>query len=585
MQKTLIAWVAAVGIAGCRGGPPPIAAHGPAKRIILVTIDTWRSDAVGASGSGSVKTPILDRFANEGAYYPKAWSSATLTAPSHATILTGLQPYRHGVRDNHGFRLAASATTLAAALRAKGYATAAFVSAHPLARVSGLDRGFSTYDDRFAPADLLSVSPRWRHGAETIDTAAAWIRGAPERFFLWIHLYEPHDPYEPPEPYRSEYKAAPYFGEVAYTDELVGHLKAALGAAGEQDALWVIAGDHGEALGDHGEAAHGLFVYDATARVPLILWAPGRIAAGRHELGRLVDVVPTILEVADVTAPAGLDGRSLLLPAPESASAYVETLYAHLNFGAAPVRALYDGRYKLIDVPQRELYDLSRDPAETHNLAGDAASATQSLGAALAALPPPPPLPSRPPDDDEVRALRSLGYIGAGGEYALGQEGLDPKAFAPLYVKLNAAHALSAARRWTEAIPVYKQLLAAFPRSSVLACELGLVEMAAGDAAGAEAHLRLALDRDQGNAHALLGMANLAIGRKDFRAAETHLREVLRLDPDDVEANFDLGALYLQSLNEPAKAVPYLRRFVDLQPGDAEAPRIRELLAKIDKAP
>jgi tetratricopeptide (TPR) repeat protein len=179
--------------------------------------------------------------------------------------------------------------------------------------------------------------------------------------------------------------------------------------------------------------------------------------------------------------------------------------------------------------------------------------------------------------------LRSLGYIGAGGEYVLDREGIDPKAFAPLYRKLSAVHELSATRRWNEAVPVYRELLAAFPRSSVLACELGLAEMALGHAAEAEADLRRALDRDAGNAHALLGMANLAIARKDFGVAESHLREVLRLDPDDVEGNFDLGALYLQSLNQPVKAAPYLRRFVELQPNDAETPRIREILARIEK--
>lgn len=586
MRKPLIVWLAAVAIAGCANNSrtPPGPVMDPPKRIVLVTIDTWRSDALGESGSGRVRTPHLDKFAREGAYYPRAWSSATLTAPSHATILTGLQPYHHGVRDNHGFRLPAPVPTLAAILRERGYATAAFVSAHPLARIGGLDRGFSVYDDRCAPGNLLSVAPRWRPGAETIEAASVWIRGAPERYFLWVHLYEPHDPYAPPDPYRADYREAPYFGEVAYTDELIGRLETALGAAGHDDALWVIAGDHGEALEDHGEATHGLFVYDATARVPLILWAPGRIPAGKREFARLVDIAPTILAIAGVSSPPAVDGRSLLDAngGRDSDTAYVETLYAHLNFGAASVRALSDGRVKMIDVPQPEVYDLEHDPDERRNLAGGASPhAAQALGKALAALPASPVGPQRAANDDEIGALRSLGYIGAGGEYALGRAGLDPKAFAPIYRKLNAVHELSAARRWSEAIPVYKELLAAFPRSSVLASELGLIEMAMGNTAEAEAQLRLALDRDRENSHALLGMANLAIERKDFDAAELHLREVLRIDPDDVEANFDLGALYLQSLNQPAKAVPYLKRFLELQPADPEAQRIREILARL----
>ena len=588
-RRTLLACAAAA-IAGCGSAPQRETAtsSGPPKRIVLVTIDTWRADALGASGSGRVKTPNLDAFARGGWYAPKAWSSATLTAPSHATLLTGLQPYRHGVRDNHGFRLSSSLLTLAFVLRKQGYATAAFVSAHPLARISGLDNGFTVYDDRCAPGDPLSVVPRWRQGSETIEAARVWLLRAPERFFLWVHLYEPHDPYAPPEPYRTAYRGEPYFGDVAYTDELVGRLKAALGEAGRKDALWIISGDHGEALHDHGEATHSLSVYDATARVPLIFWDPGLIPAAQRDFARLVDVTPTILALAGFPPPEGLDGRPLIVrgSAPEAQPAYVETMYPFLNFGAAPVRALTDGRTKVIDVPQREIYDLRIDPAEAHNLAGQGAlPQAEALGKALAALPAAVPNPSQQTGRDEASALKSLGYIGAGGEYASIGFGMDPKAFIPLYGKLNAARALADARRWTEAVPIYASLLAAVPRSTVLACELGLVELALGRTAEAEAHLRSALDRNPGNSHALLGLANLAIVRHDDKRAEVHLLDMLKLDPDDIEANFDLGALYAQNLGEPAKAVLYWQRFLELQPDDAEAPRIRRLVEEIKAAP
>jgi tetratricopeptide (TPR) repeat protein len=568
LPKLLTACVAAAIVAGCGHAPtaPAIAPASPPKRIVLVTIDTWRADALGASGSGRVATPVLDGFAKGGLYCPKAWSSATLTAPSHATLLTGLQPYHHGVRDNHGFRLAPSMPTLASLLREKGYATGAFVSAHPLARISGLDAGFTRYDDHCAPGDLLAVVPRWRPGSETIDAASAWLRTAPERFFIWVHLYEPHDPYAPPEPYRSIYARAPYFGEVAYIDVLVGRLKAALGTAGEKDALWIIAGDHGEALGDHGEATHGLFVYDTTARVP-----------------RLVDVTPTVLDLAGLSQPAGLDG-SPLVPGdsrpPETA--YVETMYPFLDFGVAPVRAASDGIFKVIDVPEPETYDLASDPAEVKNLAGrKTLRRAEALRAALAALPGPPEPPAQKTGEADAGALRSLGYIGAGGGYAVGRQGMDPKTFAPIYRQLVAVRDLCAARRFSEALPLYTQLLAAFPRSSTIACELGLVEMAAGKPAEAESHLRLALTFNPENSHALLGLANLAIGRRDFKGAEGRLLEVLALDPDDVEANFNLGALYFQSLDRPADAARYWKRFVELQPDDPETPGIRERLLSI----
>jgi tetratricopeptide (TPR) repeat protein len=246
---------------------------------------------------------------------------------------------------------------------------------------------------------------------------------------------------------------------------------------------------------------------------------------------------------------------------------------------------LSDGRYKVIDVPRREVYDLDRDPMESQNLAAAAPPAAAALHRALVALPSPEATSSQPATGEEAKALRSLGYVGAGGEYALGEQGIDPKSFAPIYRKLDLAHELCSKRRWSEAVLVYEQLLTAFPRSSVLACELGLAEMALGRTADAERHLLVALDRNPQNSHALLGRANLAIGRRDYRAAEGHLLHVLQLDPDDVEANFDLGALYLQSLNQTAKGVPFLKRFLELQPDDPEAPRVREILAGIEARP
>jgi arylsulfatase A-like enzyme len=585
---TVVVLLSVAALAGCGSSPKNDAAPSPGhpKRIVLITIDTWRTDALGASGSERVKTPNLDAFARGGWYCAKAWTSATLTAPSHATLLTGLQPYRHGVRDNHGFRLESSVQTLASLLRANGYATGAFVSAQPLTRAVGLDVGFDAYDDRVAPGDPLSDVPRSRPGSQTIDVARGWLRTAPDKFFLWVHLYEPHDPYVPPEPYRAAYRAAPYFGEAAYADALVGQLKDGLGASGQKDALWIITGDHGEALHDHGEATHSLMVYDATARVPLILWSPGLVRAGsRGESARLVDVTPTVLALAGIPVPAGLDGHPLVVPGtqPQPQQAYVETMYSFLNFGAAPVRALTDGRYKVIDVPQREVYDLDVDPGETRNLAGlPLLPPVEALSKALAALPGARPGRSSATGSREASALRSLGYIGAGGEYASIGAGMDPKAFAPLYLELNDVRALVAARRFAEAVPLYTKLLAAFPRSNVLACELGLVEMALGRAADADPHLRLALDLNPANSHALLGMANLAIGRQDYERAEEHLLDALKLDPGDLEANFDLGALYVQELGKPAAAVPYWRRFLELQPNDPEAPRIRKLLEGIE---
>ena len=228
---------------------------------------------------------------------------------------------------------------------------------------------------------------------------------------------------------------------------------------------------------------------------------------------------------------------------------------------------------------------LVKDPGELHNLADQKPiPQAEALRTSLAKLPGPPPMPTQKASAEDTEALRSLGYVGAGGDYALDRKGMDPKAFAPIYKKLNAVRLLIDAKRFTDAIPLYAQLLAAFPRSSLIACELGLVQMAAGKTIEADANLRLALDRNPGNTHALLGLANLAVSRQDYAAAEGHLLDVLKFDPDDVEANFDLGAIYYQNLREPAKAARYWKRFLELQPQDPEAPKLRQMIEETKAA-
>jgi arylsulfatase A-like enzyme len=561
--------ILALALASCARPTSP-----PPERIVLVTIDTWRSDAIGASGSGKVATPNLDALAASGLYAPRAWASATITAPSHASILTGIEPYRHQVRNNQGYRLPEGTPTIASELRRAGYETAAFVSAHPLRHGSGFDAGFDTFSDQVAPGNPLSVLPRSRPGAETIEAAWLWVHSAPARFFLWVHLFEPHDPYEPPASYRDRYRAQPYYGEVAYVDELIGRLRAAI-----PNALWVVCGDHGEALGDHGEMTHGLFVYDATARVPLIVSSPGRIVPRRLEHARLIDVLPTVLTAAGVPVPSGIDGRSLLGSSDQEARlAYVETMYAHLDFGAAPVRALSDGRIKVIDVPEREAYDLVADPEERHNL-GATASASGLLSR-LAAQPGVPDPPNVVATAASTEALRSLGYVGAGGGYRLGAAGMDPKRFAPIYRTLDEAHAAALAGRFPDAASRYASLLATFPRSAVLESEYGVLLVASGRIPEGEPHLLRAVSLDPANVHAWLGLANVAIARGDAPLAEKRLRTLLAIDPDDVEGNFNLGLLYQQTLGRPAEARPFWERFLTLQPDDPEASRIRGLIAK-----
>src|SRR3954454_8348043 len=420
----------------CRRGSgpaaPPLA--GGALRganVLLVTIDTLRADHVGAYGSALGATPTLDRFAAEGLRFDVAHAHVPLTLPSHTTIMTGLYPIANGVHDNGSFRYDESKPTLAGELKRAGYRTAAFVGAFVLDARFGLNAGFDLYDDRVqgSSANLEIVQ---RSAEAVLAPAFAWIaenqepknqeRRTPnaERrpWFAWVHLYDPHEPYTPPEPYASRYPQDPYSGEIAYADASLGAFVDRLRAAHALDrTLVLIASDHGESLGEHGERTHGLFAYESTLRVPLIMWAPGSIAARAVAApARLVDIMPTVADL--VGAPIGpTDGRSLRpLAGGEQADdpgSYFEALNANLTRNWAPLKGLLRGGLKLVDLPLPELYDLNADPGEGHNLyaaqrdrARDLELRLDRLNAGTTAAPPPGPL-----DSEAEARLRSLGYV------------------------------------------------------------------------------------------------------------------------------------------------------------------------------
>jgi len=417
--------LAAVALLSACGRPAP-ERRDPAQNVLLITIDTLRADAVGAYGNATVSTPWIDRLAAGGVRFVQAHASTVVTLPSHANILSGLYPFRHGVRENAGFRFPAGVETLASLLKARGYRTAAFVSAFPLDARFGLTRGFDTYDDRFPKGEAnAAFRVPERRGADTVAAALAWIghsepgASAPAPPWLaWVHLYEPHFPYVPPEPYASRYRSAPYLGEVSATDAALGPLLQPIldGTAG-RDTLVVLTSDHGESLGEHGEMTHGLFAYEATLRVPLVvyqprLFKPQAIAAPvRH-----VDILPTILDAVGAPVPPSLDGRTLLAiasgaPAPPSAT-YFESLSAALNRGWAPLHGVARDSLKYIDLPIPELYDLSVDPAEAHDLSAARPADVRELRQLLAALRADDrgAAPARERADTREQ-LRSLGYL------------------------------------------------------------------------------------------------------------------------------------------------------------------------------
>ena len=429
--------------------------------VVLVTIDTLRFDATGFAGNRKAETPHLDRLAAQGVVFESAHASSVVTLPSHATILTGLYPPDHGVRDNTGFRLDASIPTIATIARERGWATGAFVAAFPLDSRYGLDRGFEVYDDGYAPSGTPGeFSMPERAGPEVVSAALAWWRAREGRpRLLWVHLYEPHAPYRPAPPFAEKFRADPYLGEVSAADAALAPLFDALDQEPGR-TLAVVTSDHGESLGEHGEATHGLFAYEATLRVPLVLWAPRTVPPRREKTpARHVDLLPTILEGAGLPIPAGLPGRSLATPsAGEAAPGYFEAMSASFNRGWAPLTGVVEGGWKLVHLPLPELYDLATDSDEATNLFESRRDVARRLQAHL-----PKPKAAGSPSvagGEEARRLLSLGYLSASGRSAPAwTPENDPKNLVGLDAKIHRAIALYQEGRAGEAAAMARSVV------------------------------------------------------------------------------------------------------------------------------
>ncbi|HYO16070.1 MAG TPA: sulfatase-like hydrolase/transferase [Thermoanaerobaculia bacterium] len=450
----------------CRGGSPGSGPSLQGADVLLVTIDTLRADALGFAGNERVDTPTLDRLAAAGRVFDDAHAHNVVTLPSHANILTGLYPFQHGVRENSGFVLGGSVPTLATLLQEAGYATGAFVAAYPLDARFGLNRGFDVYDDRFprgSDPDEFVIAER--RGDQVVAPALAWWnarRGKPR--FLWVHTYDPHAGYEPPEPFASRYRDAPYLGEVAATDSFLTPLLAPFVDGKEPPALVVVTSDHGEALGEHGELTHGLFAYEPTLKVPLVVWHPG-IQPGRDDRSaRHVDIAPTILQALGLEVPERMPGRSLLAPAqPGETSSYFEALSTHLNRGWAPLRGTLANRKKYIDLPLPELYDLSADPGERQNLFARERRTSRALRDALPGESVWPPPRGAISPEEEAR-LRSLGYsVGSAAAKATYIAEDDPKNLVDLDRKLHQVIDHYSRGRYAEAADLARQVVKARP--------------------------------------------------------------------------------------------------------------------------
>ena len=425
----------------------PTAPSARPTNILLITLDTVRADRLGAYGYTAARTPNLDALARRGVRFDDAITTAPITGPAHAAILTGMQPARYGVRDNATTPLPSEALTLAEMLSPRGFATGGFIGAFILDRAYGFAQGFDTFESGFTRVDSGTEANTSRPGSAVVDDALRWLAAVPgdRPFFGWVHLYDAHVDYAPPSPFAQDYD-----GEIAFVDQQVGRLIEAVRSRGALDKTVIIAvGDHGESLGEHGEDEHGVFLYDAVLRVPLIAAGPGiKSAHAVPEQVRVTDIVPTVLETFGIQRPDRLDGESLatLLKGGTRAatpSIYAESYYPRLHYGWSELRAIRADGWKAIDAPKPELYNLREDPKELNNryssqraladrMIAEAARMDRDLTGGRATA-------VRQPDPETVERLRSLGYVGSSAPLPAGVRGPDPKDHIAQQQKYNEA--------------------------------------------------------------------------------------------------------------------------------------------------
>jgi arylsulfatase A-like enzyme/cytochrome c-type biogenesis protein CcmH/NrfG len=542
----LLATIVLLNAAGC-GGSGGVADVAAGRPIVVVSVDTLRSDRLPAYGYDRVETPAIDALRADGILFERAYSPVPMTLPAHASILTGLLPPAHGVRDNAGYRLEETAgPTVPELLGRAGYATGAAVSAYVLRRETGIARGFDHYDDRVPEASRTLMGDLQRPGDETLAAALEWLDGleAGKPFFLLLHIYEPHTPREPPEPYASRY-SDPYDGEVAWSDAIFGRIVAALTERGlYQDSTVVFLSDHGEGLDDHGEDEHGILLYRESLQVPLVLKLPGGRGAGTTEATPvdLTDVAPTLLALAGVEVPEALPGTSLLRLAagdrpPEIANRalYSETFHPQLRFGWSGLRSVIRGRHQYVEGVDRELYDLIGDPAERHNLVRGDRRTYAALRDALAGF----DSELAPPFEESTEtreALATLGYLGstttAEGPLADPKQGLA--ALAPLRRGIALVHE----HRCEEAIPLLTEATAAVPRSVDAWQFLGLANQETGHMPEAFEAYRKAFELSNGAPHLAQPLAEVALRLEKWSDAAVYLGLAVEESPDDLRLRF-----------------------------------------------
>ncbi len=610
-RRALLAGLVQIAVWSCarEGASNPRFPNAP---VVLISIDTLRSDRLPIYGHERGSTPAIDALRRDGILAARAYTHVPLTLPAHASLFTGLLPPDHGVRDNLGYPLRPNLPRLAKLLADAGYATGGAVSAAILRRASGIADGFAVWDEP-GDGDGLAAAQAERAGPATLAAILPWLRSSANGpFFLFLHLYEPHAPHRPPAPFASRFQSA-YDGEVAAADATVGELVAELRRLDAYDrAIVVLLSDHGEGLGDHGEQEHGVFLYREALQVPLVVKLPGSLLEGTtiEAPAQLVDVLPTVLGLTGVPAPAGLPGRSLLdlergdrssttggEAAAESRRLYAETYYPRLHFGWSELRSMIEGRLHFIDGPDPELYDLDADPAERAPVLDREPAAARTLRAALAAVP--RTLEQPVAESPETRdRLASLGYLSGGSGAASSSSALpDPKSKLAVLASLERAIDAEARGDLDAAAVALRELVVAEPDSesaraalarvlersgaaaerppehaAAIADRAALAEGAAAASAG-DRDRAIALLRplaDRGDRAAMVALATTLSDGGRAAEARAWVERALEAGGGDAIAHETLGLLLLRA-GDAAAAIEPLRRATTLDPSRANA--------------
>ena len=588
--RIFIAFASAILSAGiaCKS-EKEIRPHLPDKpNVVLITLDTTRADHLPVYGYKEVSTPNLDSLAKDGILFRQCTSSSPLTLPAHSTIMTGTYPTYHGVRINGNTALAAQQHTLAEAFAEKGYQTGAFVAAFVLDGRWGLNQGFQHYDDHF---DLmkyknLDLGVVQRPANEVVDAALAWLQGKKnEPFFTWVHLYDPHVPYAPPEPYRSQYASRGmkglYDGEIAFMDVQIGRLIQWLNESGlRKNTVIAVIGDHGEGLGDHGEMTHGYFIYDYAVHVPFILSTPDEQLNGLEISAqvRTLDLYPTLLQASNISIPKEVHGSSLwpLIKKRGSGShlyAYSESMVPSMQYGWSPLLSLRTTEYKYIDAPRPEFYDLKDDPREETNLkekrAKPASDYEKTLKSVVLETSKGAPAPGTANLDSEtMERMAALGYIGGPvttKASAGASQLVDPKDRLPIHEAIQKAGEFSNNDQHAEAVRILETVLRDDPENPQARLLLAGSYRELKRTAEAKTLLQRLLDEDSKNIRALVSLASVLQDEGKPEEVIRISKKIVQLDDRNTQALAMIGRAYMD-VHEFNEALPWLQKAVEVQP-------------------